>query len=241
MKQLKTNQSKKNQSNFVPKGVIVVDGGVGGATLLHKLRLLPLHVVYLNVANATTSLDANNFVIHQVKQLQCLNHYVMLLPSFTPNVAKLKQSVDVAQVVCAEPPLYQARQYSTMQVAVISATNRSYDGCQTINGSCLANLINGGAPEREIRAQIESDFANVICDTVAFDDCVFSTQRNNFWSVCPNVKFFDCADSLTSSFFKNKKLRQNNDLQTQTIMFCDNTGKTEQIFNKILQKIYKSY
>lgn len=242
MKQFYNQFSHKSKQNSSIKGVVIVDNSFGGVALFAKLRALPIKLVYLNVCNALGNLEANTFVKSAIDRLGEQSQFCVVLPTRCANFTMLTSAVSPATLICAQPPIFQARQYSATQAAVLSSTNVSYDGCVTVDGSKLASMIACCATEREIRAEMERclQWAEG-CDAVAFDDCVFSTQKHNFWSVAPNVKFFDCTDSVASMFFKSKKLRQSGALPSEQVDFCDKSGKTEKIFDKILQKIYKPY
>ena len=242
MRQFSTNFSTKNTQSQAYQTVVVVDSGVGMVALLDKLQALPVHLMYLNIYGATTNSDANQFVSSHIQQLDDTRPFALVVPSKCPNLRAISASFDRCSVVKVTPPLYQAMQYSTTRVALLSSTNARCDDCKTIDATHLAKLITNLAPQRQIRQQIEHCLSMADgCDAVVFDDCIFSTQKHNFWMLAPNVKFFDCTDSVASIFYKNKKLRQNKQTPQLTTHFCDKTGKTEQIFDKIFQKIYKPY
>lgn len=242
MKHIYNNLNAKNNQNLAPSGVVIVDNSLGGAALYAKLCALPIGIVYLNVMGASSAKEANSFVKSQLFAVGDLSGFVAVLPAQCPNSRMVTSTFPQLSSICVQPPLYQARQYSATRVAVLSATNSRYQDATTVDGRQLVQMIADCAPQRQIRTQMEKDLqAAAGCDAVAFDDCIFGTQKHNFWSVAPNVKFFDCTDSVASIFYKNKKLRQKSDCSSFSAQFCDKSGKIEKNFNKILQKIYKPY
>ncbi|MBR2974449.1 MAG: hypothetical protein IKC47_01745, partial [Clostridia bacterium] len=216
MKHQFSNFGHKSNDNFVPTGAVVVDDGVGGAVLLYKMRSLPLAVSYLNVCSCPSQ-QADVFVAEGLSQMD-LTGKVVVLASPTCNAALIKRACPSVRVVACQPPIVQAMQYSTKQVAVLSSCGRRYDGCLSIDASSLANLLGSHFTQRQALAQIDQTLrAADGCDAVVLDDCIFSTQLSNFYAACPNVKFFDCADSLVSIFYKCKKLRKSSVSHTHEV------------------------
>ena len=243
MKQfLNTNTTKLEKQDKFLHGIVVLDYSFGGAVLLHKLRLLPHPVVYLNVVGANAD-EGCNYAVDALGRLDKSLSWTVVLPTANPTaVATLKSVFGSFKFLQCQPPLAQATQYSVNGVCVLSR-GQKFDGYVNVFAPQLAKLVETNAPQRQIYQEVERTFLDVSnFDCIAFADCVFSPIKDVFSLALPNVKVFDCADFLSSHFYrKGKKAGKNVNTNREEIHFFADDEKNRLNFSKILQKVYKSY
>ncbi|MEG1706421.1 MAG: hypothetical protein RR086_01030 [Clostridia bacterium] len=209
--------------------IVVMDSGIGGMAILHKLKKVLPNCEYLYFADTAnlpygdkTTEQLNNIAFNNVKAIEFFEPDLIVIACNTLTLSSLEylQSHFPYKFMGTRPPISAGLDYTTSSCLLVG-TEYSINSCKKSFGiqnniiylplPLLAPLVeewNTAESQRYITERLQSVDSNY--DSIVLGCTHYYLIENMFYRACPNIKLFDSVGGIAQKcFLAVKKIKDN--------------------------------